>query len=213
MKKLFIFDVDGTLVEAYRAIRQSLNHALVELGYKKEVSLETVKYSVGRGDVLFIKKFFKLAEREKALEIYRKHHKKSLLKLVKAAPLARQTLYSLKRKKKLIAVASNRPTQFTEIILKQTGLKKHLDYVLCADKLEKLKPDPAILFRLMEKFKVRREETVFIGDMDIDMLTAKKAGVEKVFIKGGSTPLSALKKDYGKIRVIASLKEVVEVYG
>lgn len=212
MKKLFVFDLDGTLVDAYRAIRESLNFTLKLLGYEK-VSMPKVKKTVGRGDVLFIKTFFPRADVDKALRLYRSHHKKSLRRYTKLLPFTKSTLAMLKRKKRYTAVASNRPTLFTNIILKKLGLMRYIDYVLCADRVRKIKPHPRILLTLIERCGVTKEETVFVGDMDIDLLTAKRANVESVFIKGGSTPLGEIRKKYPEAKVISSLKEVVRLYG
>lgn len=78
-KSLFVFDLDGTLVDAYRAIEESLNYTLRELGYY-QVSLSKVRKSVGRGDRLFIGRFFDSKDVPKALPIYRQHHKNSLMR-------------------------------------------------------------------------------------------------------------------------------------
>ncbi len=211
MKKMFVFDVDGTLIDAYDAIRESLNATRREFGYR-EVSLTRVKRSVGRGDVLFIKEFFKEPDRKKALAFYRLHHKRSVLSLSRPIAGVRRVLYSLKRRKKITAVASNRPTAFTNLLLKKNGLRQYLDYVICADKLKRLKPDPAIVLRAIGRFKVSRREAVFIGDMDIDLETARRAGVDGVFVKGGSTPLGVIRKKFPRATIISSLKEVMGLY-
>jgi len=211
MKKVYIFDLDGTLVDAYYAIYRSLNFTLTKLGYK-EVSYFRVKKAVGRGDELFIKSFFPLEVFKKALSLYRKHHKKTLLNYVKLKPYAKNVLYLLKRKKKLIAIASNRPTFFSKIILRKLFLNKYIHYLLCADRLSKLKPHPEILFKIMEKLKVSKEEVVFVGDMDIDMETAKRAGVDSIFLKGGSSSLKEVKNKFNGVKIANSLKDVLEAY-
>jgi len=211
MKKLLIFDLDGTLADTYTAIYESLNFTLEKLGYKP-VSFLKAKLAVGRGDNLFIKEFFEDKDIEKAAQLFKKHHKYSLLKFTHPRPYAKKTLYLLKRKKKKIALASNRPTPFTLLILKKLEIKKYIDFVLCADKVEKLKPDPEIIFQILEKFKCIKDEAVFVGDMDIDVLTAHRAGVEAVFIKGGSTPLKKIKKEFKKIKIILNLKELLSLY-
>ena len=75
-KKLFIFDLDGTLADAYLAIQKSMNYTLKRLGYP-EVSLSRVKKRVGKGDEKFITSFFPEKDQKKAIKIYRAQHKKS----------------------------------------------------------------------------------------------------------------------------------------
>lgn len=208
-KKSYIFDLDGTLVDAYKGIQASLNYVLTKLG-RKPVSLNKVKRSVGRGDELFIKQFFPDNNWRKALSLYRQHHKDALVKYVTLRPGAKRLLSRLKKRDKFIGVASNRPTPFSQVIIEKLGLDKYIDYMLCADRKKHLKPAPYLIERIMEKFNVDRKETVFVGDMAIDAQTAKNAEVDFIFIKGGSSCLKEL-KGYKK-KVVNELNDILRLY-
>lgn len=210
MKKLYIFDLDGTLVDAYRAIWLSLNFTRRKLGYP-EVSYDEVKRKVGKGDKLFILTFFPKQDLEPALKLYREHHKKTLLQYAQTYPYARWLLYQLKRKGKLVAIASNRPMYYTNLVLKKLNLKKYIDYILCADKIKTLKPDPKVLKLILKKLNVKKEDAVFIGDMDIDLETAKRAGVDAVYVKGGSSSLFSVAK-YRNKKVASSLRAILKLF-
>ncbi|MCM8820219.1 MAG: HAD family hydrolase [Candidatus Omnitrophica bacterium] len=209
-KKLFIFDLDGTIVDAYKAIYKSVNFTLKKLGYKP-VSFRKVKKSVGKGDRLFIKSFFPANQVSKALKIYREHHKKILPLYTKVLPYAKSFLELLKKDGKITAIASNRPRYFTNIILKKLNLKKFFDFVLCADQIGFRKPSPQILFKIMRKFKVDKDDTIFIGDMTIDLETAKRAKVFSIFIKGGSSTV-AQAKPYKNKKIFSSIKQIIDFY-
>lgn len=211
-KSLYIFDLDGTLVDAYQAIRESLNSALKTLGYGP-VSYSIVKKSVGEGINVFINKFFVREDYEKALSLYRRHHARNLDHKIFLRPEAEETLSALKRRGRIVAVASNRSQRFCSMILKRLKVIKYVDFLLCADKVGKIKPDPEIVFRILKKFKIPQEEAVFVGDMDIDLETAERAGIDGIFIKGGSSPLGKVKKRFKGVNVIASLSEVISFYG
>jgi len=205
-KRLYIFDLDGTLADAYLAIQRSMNYTLKKMGGHK-VSLLEVKRKVGRGDRKFIRSFFPERYWDKAIRIYRSHHKRSLLRYSKPRPHAKALLYTLKRRKKIIAIASNRPSYFTNIIIKKTGLGRHIDFVLCADEINSLKPHPKILYTIMDRFRVDKRDTVYVGDMDIDMETAKRARIDAIFVTGGSSTIASVKK-YRK-KIISSLNEIL----
>lgn len=209
-KKLFIFDLDGTLADAYRAIERSLNFTRSRIGLSK-VSYKEAKQKVGRGDRIFMETFFPPDTIKKALRIYRRHHKQSLKIHSRLRPYAKQMLVQLKRRKKLTAIASNRPKFFTNLILRTLGIRKYFDMVLCADEIKSNKPNPKILNVLIKKFEVKKHEAVFVGDMDIDLETAKRAGVDVVFMKGGSSHLSATGK-YKNAKIISSLKQILKLY-
>ena len=209
-KKLFIFDVDGTLVNSYIAIQRSLNFALGKLGHPK-VSYQRVKRSVGRGDKIFILNFFSPKDMARALKIYRDHHKKSLLTYSKLRPQARLLLKALKRRGSILGVASNRPSPFTDIILKKLGIKKYFGYILCADQIRSLKPNPKILNSIVKKFSLNKQESVFIGDMDIDLEAAQRAGIDAIFVKGGSSSLKSVAK-YKDKKTVAHLSQILNLY-
>ncbi|HIE36148.1 MAG TPA: HAD family hydrolase [Candidatus Omnitrophica bacterium] len=203
-----IFDLDGTLVDAYKAIQKSLNYTLKKLGYSS-VPYQEVKRKVGKGDEIFIKTFFPLKDFKKALKIYQTHHKKSVLRYVKLLPYTKRLLYLLKRKKKIVAIASNRPKSFTNLILKKLDIKKYIDLLVCADEINSLKPNPKILKIILKKFKAKNKETIYIGDMDIDLEAAKRANLEAIYVKGGSTSQDRVKR-YKNKKIASSLKEIIK---
>lgn len=207
-KKLFIFDLDGTLVDAYTAIWKSVNFTLKKLSYPP-VSYQKAKRNVGKGDKRFMEAFFPKKDVEKALVIYRSHHERSLKGYSHLMPYAKRLLAILRKNGKRIAIASNRPRYFTNIIISTLGLNNYVDYILCADEIKSLKPKPKILNMIAKRFNVDKKDTVFIGDMDIDLETARRAGIDAIFIKGGSSNLKEIKK-YKNKRIVSSLKEICE---
>ncbi len=209
-KLLYIFDLDGTLVDAYEAIRQSLNYVLA-LFDLPGVDRETVKTKVGHGDKNFIELFFSPDSAEKALGLYRQHHRNSLQKYVRQKPNARLLLSRLKRRGKKLAIASNRPAAYTRIITRVTGLDKYLDFILCADEIGRLKPDPAIIRVILDQFKVCPEQAVFIGDMDVDLETAARADVDGIYVRGGSSSPADVKKYLDKLSV-DSLDQILSLF-
>lgn len=209
-KRLYIFDLDGTLVDAYRAIERSLNSTLTRLGYPP-VSYTKVKRNVGKGDRIFIQTFFPKKDIGVALKLYRQRHKNDLLWYLRLRPSALTTLRALKKRNKLIAIASNRPRYFTHIILRRLRIQRYFDSVLCADQLSTRKPHPKILNSLIKRFGVTKEEAVYAGDMDIDLETARRAHIDAIFVKNGSSTLKDVKR-YRDKRVISSLREILHLY-
>ncbi|MCM8774243.1 MAG: HAD family hydrolase [Candidatus Omnitrophica bacterium] len=209
-KKVFIFDLDGTLVNAYRAIEKSLNFTLRRFGYSP-VGYREVKRKVGRGDRIFIQTFFPKKDVDDALGVYRSHHKEAVLKYVRCMPYSRKLLSFLKSKGKFVAIASNRPRYYTDLILEKLKLKKYIDYVLCADEIDTLKPEPKILNDILNKFNFKKKDGIFFGDMWIDAETAKRARIDFVFVEGGSNSLIDIEKSrYNKI-VVSNLKEIIQM--
>ena len=208
-KKLFIFDLDGTLINAYPAIAESLNYTLRQLNYP-EMDPETIIRFVGTGDDGLIKTFFPDEEVSQARQIYHEHHKKNLIGKVSLLPGARALLQSLKTKGKILAVASNRDKETAILLVKILGLKDYFDRVLTREEVIEPKPAPDILMTLLDHFRVSREEAVYIGDMDIDAKAGAAAGVTTVIVTTGSSTrkeIEAVKPDI----ILSSLKDYSEL--
>ncbi|HTZ11074.1 MAG TPA: HAD-IIIA family hydrolase [Candidatus Margulisiibacteriota bacterium] len=192
--KLIIFDLDGTLINAYPAIISSLNFTLAKFKLPLQ-SDHTIRRAVGWGDDLLLKPFIGKNNLTKALYLYRRHHQKALLEESFLFPRAKMVLRLLRQRGFKIAVASNRPSRFSRILIRHLGLKKYFDYVLCADVLKHRKPHPLILQRIMRHFSVEPKDTLYVGDMNIDAQAGRRAGVKTVIVTTGSSDPAEIKKE------------------
>ncbi len=212
MIKLVIFDLDGTLVNAYPAVSQSVNYTLKALGHRPR-SYDEIKRSVGGGDRKLLALFVGEKRTAQALKIYRPHHAKALKAKggVKLLPGAGQILKFLKAKGYKLAIASNRPTKFTRIILSELGISPCFDVVLCADKTPRPKPYPDILRAIIKRLKLENKEVLYVGDMTIDIHCGRRARVRVVSVNTGSSSRKELKalKPWALIDRITQLKPII----
>ncbi|MBU1124695.1 MAG: HAD family hydrolase [Candidatus Omnitrophica bacterium] len=193
-RRLVIFDLDGTIVDAYPAIIDSFNYCMKVLGYAAQQA-SVIRRAVGWGDKNLLAPFLKTQEVEKALVIYRKHHARALRSKTRLFPGVRRLLRLLRDNGDLVCVASNRPTRFSWVIIRHLGLEKYFDYVLCADKLRMGKPHPEILTRIMKRYHVPSSFTFYVGDMAIDAQAGRRAGVKTIVVTTGSSSKTELKKE------------------
>jgi len=210
--KAVIFDLDGTLVNAYPAVSQSVNYTLGLLGFAP-CSHAEIKRSVGGGDRKLMAHFVGEKLADQAITIYRPHHTKALETkgAVRLLPGVLGVLKFLKGKRYKLAIASNRPTKFTLIILKVLGILKLFDVVLCADKAQRPKPYPEILWAIAKRLSVDRSEVLYVGDMTIDVDCAHRAGVRMVAVATGSSSKKELKslKPWRIIDKMVTLKSMI----
>lgn len=194
MIKLVIFDLDGTLVNAYPAVARSVNYTLKALGFAGRSHTE-IKHSVGAGDRQLMVTFVGAKLADGALSIYRPHHAKILKSrgMVRFLPGASGVLKFLKSNGYKIAIASNRPTRFTRIILNVLGVLKLFDCVLCADHAERPKPYPDMLWAIAKRLGVDKADVLYVGDMTIDVRCARAAGIRMVAVATGSNSKKELK--------------------
>ena len=189
--KLVIFDLDGTLVDAYKAVSASLNFALNKAELPP-LSDQVIKRSVGWGDRNLVSRFVPAQKVDAVLKIYRQHHKRALKVGTKFLPYARRMLVDLKSRKYKLAVASNRPTVYTRIILRYLKVIGLFDCILCADKVRYGKPAPDLLLEILKKLKTRAAEAVYVGDMAIDVQAGRRARIKTVAVMSGSSNRSEI---------------------
>jgi phosphoglycolate phosphatase len=207
--RLVIFDLDGTLVNAYPAIIQSFNYTMHKLGYPLQQDL-AIRKAVGWGDKNLLQPFVKSKDLAKALRVYRQHHMISLAKESRLLPGAKRVLQYLKTQGYKLAVASNRPARFSRILLRQLKLKQYFNYMLCGDQLKYGKPHPEILHKIMRKFSLMAADTLYVGDMALDAEASRRAGVRSVIVTTGSSSLQEIKKEkpYQIIKKIIDLLKI-----
>jgi len=208
--KLVVFDLDGTLVDAYPAIVESFNYTMRALKYPVRDAL-TIRRAVGWGDRNLLKPFVKADDLGRALSIYRRHHQKALLKGARLAAGSSRVLAYLKARNYKIAVASNRPTRFSRIIIRHLKLDRYFAYVLCADKLRHGKPHPEILNKIRRRFSLEPGQVLYVGDMAIDAQAGRRAKVKTIIVNSGSSKRSEIVKErpYRVISRIAGLLRII----
>lgn len=207
--KLVIFDLDGTLVDAYPAINNSFNYVMRELGLEPQ-SAATIRRAVGWGDVNLLRPYVHQRNLKRALCLYRNHHRHSLLKYSRLYPHARRLLGHLKAGGFKLAVASNRPTEFSLILLRHLRLIDFFDYVLCADKLKYGKPHPQILNKIIRRFAFKKPQVLYAGDMVIDAQAGRRAGVKTIIVTGGSSSNFEIKRER-PFKIISSIDRLMKL--
>ncbi len=81
------------------------------------------------------------------------------------------------------AIWTGRDRESAELLLRQLRLDGHFAAVVCGDDLPTHKPDPAGLREVMRRLGVTAEETVFVGDADVDVLGGRGCGVDTILIR------------------------------
>ncbi len=209
--KLVIFDLDGTLINAYAAICSSFNYVMRKLGLKPKSS-SFIRRQVGWGDTNLLKSSVPELDLERSLRLYRNHHKLSLLRQSRLYPYVKELLQQLKNQGCKLAVASNRPSRFSFILLKHLRISGFFDYVLCADKLKHGKPDPEILNKIIRSFSIKKSQVLYVGDMVIDAQAGRRAGVKTIIVTSGSSSIAEIRKEH-PFKVIPGVRKLIRMFG
>lgn len=173
---LIIFDLDGTLVDSREDIADAVNHTLRQLGIR-EKSPEEVSSYIGTGVKDLIKK--SLGEKEhiadRALSLFEAYYRKHSTdkSVLYAGVLDILEHYGDKRK----AIVTNRNYEFAVNTLKALGIYDYFENITGGDNLGCVKPSSCPLDDTVHKLKTGKSKTIMIGDMYIDILAGKRAGV------------------------------------
>ncbi|MFH0796906.1 MAG: HAD family hydrolase [Candidatus Omnitrophota bacterium] len=187
-KKMFIFDLDGTLINAYPAIVESMNYTLRQMNYPPSEPEKIIR-AVGLGNDGLFRVFLREEDISQARDIYRQHHKTHLKGKISLLPGALDLLKRLKSSGKILSVASNRPAETALLLISVLEITSYFDRVLTGEEVTNPKPAPDILLALLSHFRILPEDALYVGDMTIDAQTGASAGIETVIVTtGSSTP-------------------------
>lgn len=214
--ELVVFDLDGTLVDSAADIRNALNLALAADGLPG-IELEAVRLMIGRGpEVLLQRALAHLGERADAGRVadltaaFRQHYTEQGHGLSRLLPGAADCLADLSRQGIRAAVCSNKPTPNCFQVLEELGIAQHFDAIQGSGDGLPLKPDPAPLCAIIDRLGGRAEATLYVGDSETDIATARGAAVPVAIVKGGysAAPADAMTADW----TINSLAEVTALW-
>ena len=196
MKKLVIFDLDGTLLNTIADLAQSTNYALSRLGYPTHEE-DAYPFMVGNGINKLFERALPEAERNEANVLrvraefvpYYDRHKADKSRPYEGIP---QLLEQLQAQGLKLAVASNKYQAATELLIARYF--PHIRWVAVLGQREGIpvKPDPAIVEDILQVAGVAKAEVLYVGDSGVDMQTARNAGVAACGVTWGFRPRSGL---------------------
>ena len=192
-KKLFIFDLDGTLVDTAPDFKNSINYMLNELN-ESEVSLEEIRNWVGYGARELIRrtvvdKNIPHDEQriEEMLKIFLLHYTHNIDDDSVLFNNVRNVLEFLKNNGIKLAVCTNKMERLSNILLEKLNVLHMFDYLVGGDSLNKSKPDPYPLLNICEKLNTEISDSIMIGDSVTDLNAGKGAGMPVVLVSYGYT--------------------------
>lgn len=210
--RLFLFDLDGTLIDSQEDIVRSLNLAL---GHMRLPALSPSRIGafVGDGVQLLIERALAASagrspdpeETGRGLELFREEYGRHLLDHTHLVPGAGTALERLHWAR--CAVVSNKPADFCRRILAGLGVAGRFEIILGGDSTRNRKPDPEPLLEAMRFCRVPAAEAVMVGDSRVDIEAGRAAGVFTCGVLGGFRPEAELASS-GCDLLIRSLAEL-----
>lgn len=175
--RVLVFDLDGTLIDSEQDLANSVNATLAHLG-RAQLPLEQIASYVGQGAPRLIEQALgsdATAERcREGLEYFLAYYRAHMLDHTVTYPGVREGLAALDGIP--MAVLTNKPVRFSQLIIDGLGLAKYFRYVYGGNSFETKKPDPAGMQTLLRDFGADTKQAMLVGDSEVDVLTARNSG-------------------------------------
>jgi phosphoglycolate phosphatase len=176
--RVLIFDLDGTLIDSKHDLIHAVNAMMRELG-RAGLAEETVASYIGHGAPRLVARSLgencTEAERQRALEYFMSYYEEHKLDATRAYPGVVEALEQLRPLP--MAVLTNKPARISKQILDALGLSKFFRIVYGGDSFETKKPHPLGASTILRELGVAAKAGLLIGDSDVDVQTARHAGM------------------------------------
>lgn len=202
MKKLIIFDLDGTLLNTIDDLAHAANHALERGGYPQH-EVETYPYYVGNGVGRLIERVLPADHRDEATvartrAYFQEYYDRHLWDHTRPYPGIEDLLEDLAADGVRLAVASNKYQAATSALIARFFPRMPFDAVHGMRPGIPAKPDPSIVFNILGSTGVAKADALYVGDSGVDIETARRACLENVGVSWGFRPVSELRRFYAE---------------
>jgi phosphoglycolate phosphatase len=181
--RLIVFDLDGTLIDSQKDLANSINAMLTQMN-RKPLPDEVIGTYIGDGAGMLVRRALGDPDDEHLVEdglnrflgYYREHkldHTYVYPGVFESIKAMKSTPDGVLRR---MAVLTNKPIVPSRAICEALGLSEHFFQIYGGNSFATKKPDPEGLNTLITEAGVAPEETLMIGDSDVDVLTARRAG-------------------------------------
>ena len=192
--RLVIFDLDGTLVDSRLDLANSVN-AMLRHYKRKELPADVIANYVGDGAPMLVRRALGDPDDEhyvhEALDFfirYSREHKLDHTHLYTGVLEALRVLHRSNGTRRMMAILSNKPVNPTRQISQALGLSEFFVQIYGGNSFPTKKPDPQGVEALLHETKCRNKEAIIIGDSDVDVLTARNAGIWSCGVTYGFAP-------------------------
>src|ERR1051326_7507867 len=184
--RALLFDLDGTLIDSKKDLVLSVNATLRAIG-REELPEDLVASYVGSGAPVLISRALggspDSQELQSALRYFLSHYEEHKLDNTRAYPGVRKTLVQLNGTP--MAVLTNKPANISVRIVEELGLAPFFKAIYGGNSFATKKPDPLGANTVLRDLHVAAHEAAMVGDSEVDVQTARNAGMISAIVNFG----------------------------
>ena len=189
--KVVVFDMDGTLLDSKKDITISINYVR-EVNYKLPPLSENFVVEAINAEIRNLPELFyeTLSYENRDKDLFEAHYEKQCVQNIYLYDGIYELLQELRTCGIKLSVATNAPTKFAKTMLKHLKVESVFDVIIGADKVRNSKPDPQMLFEILNYYGFDKQNHTawMVGDNSKDMLSAQSAGISSLFATWGFSP-------------------------
>ncbi len=214
MIRLLIFDLDGTLLNTLEDLTDSTNYALKKFNFPQR-TINEVRNFVGNGVAKLIERAIPNGREnenfEDCLEVFKQNYAENMNNKTSPYEGIMDLLKELKSKNYKIAVVSNK----FDLAVKGLCARYFADLVdIAIGENEKAgikkKPAPDTVNQVLKNFNISNEEAIYIGDSEVDIMTAKNSNMDCISVTWGFKDKEFLIANDAKI-IVNSPDEIISI--
>ena len=215
MIKLCIFDLDGTVLDTVGSIAHFANEALRKNGIEP-IDTKEYNYLAGRGianlvrGMLDFRGCYSEETYKKVYHDYDTAYNANPSYKSKVFDGLKEVLDAIKARGVQIAIVSNKPDFAARSVVNELYGEDYFDFVSGQVPGGVLKPDPAVVLSVMDRFGASPDECIYVGDTSTDMQTGKNAEIYTVGVLWGFRGRDELVEN-GADAVIEKPRELYEI--
>jgi phosphoglycolate phosphatase-like HAD superfamily hydrolase len=180
-----IFDLDGTLIDQFKAIHRAFSEVIVGMGYDKP-SFETVKRAIGGASESTMAKLIGPDRAKEGVLRLRPIFEEVMLEGLVELPFAQDSLCRLKENGWKTAVLTNKYGPHARKVCDFLGFSEYLEFTLGADDTVWKKPDILLSEFALTKLQSIPSKSIYVGDSPFDYETAKNASLRCLLVDTGT---------------------------
>lgn len=205
--KLFMFDMDGTLIDSGDVIVNTVNYVRTHLGLEpmeKYFMLEHLNDpNINSAEFFYGTKIFTPEQ----TVLFEEYYNENCVKDIKIYDGIDTLLEELKKKDYSLAVATNSGAKFASKMLSHLNIKDAFDIVVGYDDVVNPKPHPEMLYKIMDNYPhIKKDKCTLIGDSHKDTGAADAANINSILVNWG---FSNHDKNDKSIKSIEQLKQIL----
>lgn len=211
MTDTIVFDLDGTLLNTLDDLMDSVNHALESCGYPSR-SYEEVRSFVGNGVRLLVERAMPKSagrkETDRVFEAFAAHYNANMENKTRPYDGVKELLAAVKTRGIKTAIVSNKYDSAVKELAKRL-FKGTIDTAIGESETVAKKPAPDGVLKALAELGARKETAVYVGDSDVDAMTAKSSGLRFIGVTWGFRDRELL-ESFEPFAIIDSPAELLE---